>query len=43
MNITDKTKSIHHYSATWVGNKRTYIDKVIKRLKFILIRISSLF
>jgi len=43
MNITDKTKSIHHYSATWVGNKRTFVDKVIKRLKFILIRISSLF
>lgn len=43
MNITDKTKSIHHYSATWVSNKRTFVDKVIKRLKFILIRISSLF
>lgn len=43
MNITDKTKSIHHYSATWVGNKRTFVDKVIKRLKFILIRFSSLF
>ena len=43
INITVKTKSIHHYSATWVGNKRTFVDKVIKRLKFILIRFSSLF
>ena len=42
MNITDKTKSIHHYSATWVGNKRTFVDKVIKRLKFILIRFTIL-
>lgn len=43
MNITDKTKSIHHYSATWLEKKYGLKAKLYKRFKFIKIRLSSSF
>ena len=43
MNITDKTKSIHHYSATWLEKKYGLKAKLYKRFKFIKIRLSFSF
>ena len=43
LNITDKTVSIHHYSATWLSCKLSILGKIIKRIKMMKIRIWSLF
>ncbi len=41
MTITDNTRSIHHYSASWSirGIKMTIIDKIKRRLSFISCRL----
>lgn len=43
MNITDRTVCIHHYSASWVPPKRTILQKIVKRMTFIIARLSVLF
>lgn len=35
MNITENTRSIHHYAATWVRKKRPLLERFHKRISFI--------
>ena len=37
--ITQNTRSIHHYSATWVKENRTVIEKIKKRLSMFFYRL----
>lgn len=39
MRITDNTRSIHHYTATWVKNNQSVWEKICKRLNFIYVRL----
>lgn len=39
--ITDKTVSIHHYSATWVTDGQPLVNRLIKRYKYITTRALS--
>lgn len=41
MRITDKTVSIHHYSATWVTDGRPFLWRIKKRYNYIKIRALS--
>lgn len=42
LSITDKTVSIHHYSATWVTDGQPLHKRIIKRYKYIKTRALSL-
>lgn len=40
LHITDNTRTIHHYSATWSKNTRTISEKIRNRLELIKIRLN---
>ena len=43
MNITENTRSIHHYAATWVNKSENILGRIKKRIKFVTTRIICYF
>ena len=41
MKITENTISIHHYTATWCVDNRSFIEKLKKRISFIYVRLTT--